>query len=327
MFIHVVISGIFLFMAFVCIVFTLTVLLTAGIFGVDKAIAARAAYEAVMMLDERISLQYLQTVHFVNIDAATTSVFVEVFKSLHGGLTMGAEVPDQRKTGKDGKVEDLRLQHIDSSQRKQKSSQADNAADQQLPSTRIDVDHKSPMPSEPFAATFHSVAVTDSQNIVPKCTDPFHMATSCGIDVQIYRGNLLDETVDAIVNPANIHLTHGGGAARAIAEAAGHQLQEECRAYISEHKELKVTQVMHTAAGKLYPPIIYVIHVAGPSAAHFHSPDDLYQAVVDTFYHCLLYANNFLHVSSLSIPAISSGENVYECSDSFTCADLGIFTM
>jgi len=302
----------------ICVGFTSAIFLTAGNFGVEKAVVAQAAYEAVMSLDERVSRQYLQTVRFVNFDSATTLVFVEVFKSLHGSLAVVTEDTDQRKTDKDEEVEGLPLQHVTNSQRKKTTSQTVDEAVQQLPnadaedyqlpmdpSIGSDVDYKSAVLSEPLAIPLHAVAATDSQNDVP-----FRMITSCGIDVQVYRGNLLDEKVDAIVNPANTRLFHGGGAARAIAEAAGRQLQEECRAYIDEHEELKVTQVMHTTAGNLYPPVIYVIHVAGPAAAHFHRPDDLFQAVFDTFHHCLLYANSFLDVSSLSVPAIGSGEYV-----------------
>lgn len=273
-----------------------------------------------MTFDEGIGRQTLKTVRFVNHDAATTSVFVDLFKSQHDSLTMAAEDTDQRKRVKDAKVDDRRLQHrLSDTRRNQRSSQAEIEADQQLLSTDADdrqlavrlssgvgVDYKSTMLPESFAATWRSVTATDT--VVPGCANPFSMVTSCDIDVQIYRGDLLNEKVDAIVNPANCQLFHGGGAARAVATAAGRQLEEECKAYISEHKELKLTQAMHTTAGKLCPPIIYVIHVAGPSAAQFRNPDDLYQAVFDTFYHCLLYANNFLHVSSLSVPAISSGE-------------------
>jgi len=277
-----------------------------------------------MTFDERISQQHVKTVRFVNCDAATTSVFAEVFKSLQGSLTTAVEVTHQRKRDELEKVDDHPVQRLVDTWKKRKTSQADEEADQQLPSADGDdlqfamrlstgsgVDDKPAAPSESFATIWESVAAADSQTVVPKCTDPFRMVTPCGIEVQIYRGNLLDEKVDAIVNPANAQLVHGAGAARAIAEAAGRQLLQECRAYIDEHKELKVTQAMHTTAGNLTPRVIYVIHVAGPSASQFRNQDDLYRAVFATFDHCLLHANNVLQVSSLSVPAISSGEYVW----------------
>jgi len=66
--------------------------------------------------------------------------------------------------------------------------------------------------------------------------------------------------------------------------------------------------VMHTSAGNMYPPVRYVIHAAGPPADQYHSkPAALRQAVFDTFFNCLRYANEQLRISSISIPAISSG--------------------
>jgi len=65
---------------------------------------------------------------------------------------------------------------------------------------------------------------------------------------------------------------------------------------------------MHTTAGNMNPPVQYVIHAAGPPADQYRAnPDALRQAVFDTFFNCLRYANEHLRVSSVSIPAISSG--------------------
>ena len=268
-----------------------------------------------MTFDKRMDKQHVKTVHFVNCDEPTTSVFIAVCKSLHSCPTMAVEDTDEMKMDEDEKADGFDSQHVSDTQ---KTSQTDNTSDLQMQradrqlavdlSTGNNVNHSAAAELESFTTISNSFTAADSHTPVPKCSDPYKLVTSCGVDVEIYCGNLLDEKVEAIVNPANTQLRHGGGAARAIAEAAGSQLQEECRAYISEHKELKVTQAMHTSAGRLFPPVIYVIHAVGPSAAQFPNPDELYQAVFDTFYHCLLYANNHLHVSSLSIPAISSGE-------------------
>ena len=279
----------------------------------DKAVAARSAYEAVMMFDKRSGQRHVQMVRFLNCDALTTSVFVSVFESLHGTVTVAASSDsDLKKADSDEKAESHDIQHLSNASQKQKTSQSNVEADQQWWNAATDghqltMDHNALQSVLPTSSA-NSTTVNRCETVIPKSSDPYRIVTPSGIAVQIYQGNLLDEKVDAIVNPANTELTHGGGAARAIAEAAGKQLQEECRAYISEHKELKVTQVMHTTAGNLNPPVTYVIHVAGPLAAQFHNSDSLYQAVFDTFKHCLLYANNFLCVSSLSVPAISSGE-------------------
>jgi hypothetical protein len=57
-----------------------------GIFGVPKRLVAETAYEALMAFDERIRKpgvkRYLREIHFVNIDADTTQVFIDTFNSL-----------------------------------------------------------------------------------------------------------------------------------------------------------------------------------------------------------------------------------------------------
>jgi len=258
-----------------------------------------------MTFDKRVDQRHLKVVRFVNCDAPTTSVFIAVCKSLH-----------DRPTVEDRKMDEIGSQHDTDTWKKQKTSQIENNAGRLLQRAVAD-DPQLAMDLRPGSHTDHNTAVQsasfalvamNNQTFVPKPTDRYRMVTSSGIDVQIYCGNLLDEKVDAIVNPANVHLIHAGGAARVIAEAAGRQLQDECRAYISKHKELKLTRAMHTTAGRLNPPVMYVIHVAGPSATDFPNPGELYQAVFETFYQCMLYANNRLLVSSMSIPAISSGE-------------------
>ena len=45
--------------------------------------------------------------------------------------------------------------------------------------------------------------------------------------MEVVKGDITDEKVDAIVNPANENLDHGGGCAAAIQSAAGHILMAE----------------------------------------------------------------------------------------------------
>lgn len=265
---------------------------------------AQAAYQAVMTFDKRTDRQHLKTVRFVNFDAPTTSVFVSVCKSLHESSSTAVEVASTREMDEDKNAEDDDSQSVPDTLKKRKTLETDVGVDGQLQTSG----QSDAVQSQSFAVSPSNLAATESPKLVAECADQYKVVTPGGVTVEIYRGNLLDEKVDAIVNPANSQLLHGGGAARAIAEAAGSELQDECRAYISEHSELKVTQAMHTTAGRLNPPVMYVIHVVGPSAADFPDPVNLHQAVFDSFYNCLLHANNRLEVSSLSIPAISSGE-------------------
>lgn len=122
-----------------------------------------------------------------------------------------------------------------------------------------------------------------------------------------FAGDLVEQRLDAIVNPANGDLRHGGGAARAISKAAGHALEKECRDFISDRGSLSTTFVMHSTAGNLRPDIKFVIHAVGPRKSSFTSDEDLYQDVKTTVYNCLDYANSELKIQSVAIPAISSG--------------------
>ena len=146
-----------------------------------------------------------------------------------------------------------------------------------------------------------------SRPVYGNTPDSYSLTTPGGIRVAIYQGDLVHETVDVIVNPANSWLKHGSGAARAIADAAGSQLQHECKVFIGQHKRLNVTEMMHTSAGNLRPKINYVIHAVGPRAAEFLVEAELLKALRMTFLKCLQYADMELHASSVSVPAISSG--------------------
>jgi len=116
------------------------------------------------------------------------------------------------------------------------------------------------------------------------------------------------QATEAIVNPANIHLHHGSGAARAIADAAGPDLQDQCHDYIKKHGKLKVAEPMHTAGGNLPLPIVCVIHVAGPDSREYQNKEQCHQRLKFAFRNCLQYANKVVEVHSISVPAISSGE-------------------
>jgi len=271
----------------------------------------------VRTFDKEVGQRNLQTVRFVNFDKPTTSTFTAEFKSLNDSATVTEDDIKQQADEDQGDG----LQLISGIQNQQKSSPIDEdlqSADDHRLAANLSIghrtDHNVTKQSDFFPTSCDRFVGTGRHELAPKSDDRCAVVTSGGIDVQIYCGNLVNEEVDAIVNPANSQLIHNGGAALAIAEAAGIELLEQCREYIAQHGELKVTQAMHTSAGSLCPPVIYIIHAAGPSAAQFPRHNELYRAVFDTFRHCMLYANNFLHVSSVAIPAISSGEltNVLE---------------
>ena len=83
-----------------------------------------------------------------------------------------------------------------------------------------------------------------------------------GCTIKVRQNDITEESVDAIVNPANSELTNGGGAAAAIEDAGGRVVRDECYRYIQQHKKLPVGKAMVTEAGDL--PCEKIIHVVGP---------------------------------------------------------------
>jgi len=128
-----------------------------------------------------------------------------------------------------------------------------------------------------------------------------------GIQVHVGEGDLVKQSVYAIVNPANSHLDHGGGAAKIIADAAGKELLVECREFIRKNHSLKVSNVVATTAGRLRPGITYVIHVSGPHKGLQGMTKSVEEHLVDAFFNCMVCANDDLKAPSIAIPAISSG--------------------
>jgi len=122
-------------------------------------------------------------------------------------------------------------------------------------------------------------------------------------------GDLVRQQTEAIVNPANVHLSHGGGAARAIAVAAGRELEDDCSDYIRQHRWLKVGEAMHTRPGNLPLPIVSVIHVAGPNFSEYSDSDECHHQLRRAFRNCFIHANDVVNVHSLAVPAISSGND------------------
>lgn len=76
--------------------------------------------------------------------------------------------------------------------------------------------------------------------------------------VEFAIADLLAQEVDAIVNPANEHLAHGGGVAELIARAAGPDLEEDSRRI----GHCPTGGAVVTRAGRL--PQRAVIHAVGP---------------------------------------------------------------
>ena len=121
-----------------------------------------------------------------------------------------------------------------------------------------------------------------------------------GIAVQIVQGNLLTETVDAIVNAANSHLMHGGGVAAAISRAGGTQIDQESRDWVRQHGPVSHAEPAYTHAGNL--PCRYVIHTVGPQWGEGDEEKKLADAIRG-----VLRVAEQLGLASIALPAISTG--------------------
>jgi O-acetyl-ADP-ribose deacetylase (regulator of RNase III) len=117
-----------------------------------------------------------------------------------------------------------------------------------------------------------------------------------GARLQVVRGDLTAETVDAIVNAANERLAHGGGVAGAIVRAGGGTIQDES----DRVAPVPTGSAAVTGAGRL--ACRHVIHAVGPVWGRSDAPELLASAA-----RAALEKADGLALASVSMPGISSG--------------------
>lgn len=87
-------------------------------------------------------------------------------------------------------------------------------------------------------------------------------ATIDGKRLELVRGDITEERVDAIVNAANSRLAGGGGVDGAIHRAGGPAIMAECDRLRDERGGCPTGEAVATTAGRLQAR--YVIHTVGP---------------------------------------------------------------
>jgi O-acetyl-ADP-ribose deacetylase len=123
--------------------------------------------------------------------------------------------------------------------------------------------------------------------------------------IDLVRGDIVDEEVDAIVNAANAALLGGGGVDGAIHRAAGRDLLEACRALPKGPDgarcptgEVRVTDAFALRAR-------YIIHGVGPIYDDYEPPRA--HALLRAVHVAALTAAAARGCRSIAFPAISTG--------------------
>lgn len=115
--------------------------------------------------------------------------------------------------------------------------------------------------------------------------------------LEIVRGDITQQEVDAVVNAANKALAPGGGVAGAIHRVAGPELWEECQGLGGcETGEAKIS-------GGYQLPAKYVIHTVGP----VYGEDEPAGELLSAAYRNSLELAEAHGLESVAFPALSTG--------------------
>ena len=127
----------------------------------------------------------------------------------------------------------------------------------------------------------------------------FEVVLPSGHRLLVRHADLTGETVDAIVNAANVGLAHGGGVAGAIVRKGGMIIQDES----DRVGRVPTGGAAATGAGSL--PAKFVIHAVGP-VWRGQSPEESDRLLASAVVSSLEIARQ-KNLENIAFPAISSG--------------------
>ena len=121
--------------------------------------------------------------------------------------------------------------------------------------------------------------------------------------LELVKGDITDQQVDAIVNAANSSLLGGGGVDGAIHRRGGPDILAECKRLRAERwpEGLPTGRAVATTAGRL--PAKWVIHTVGP----VHSKSEDRSHLLASCHIEALKAADELGARTVAFPAISTG--------------------
>ncbi|KEI01768.1 Appr-1-p processing protein [Clostridium botulinum] len=119
-------------------------------------------------------------------------------------------------------------------------------------------------------------------------------------EIIIKKGDITNESSDAIVNASNGMLKHAGGVAAAIVKKGGREVQEESNKIVRKEGIIPTGGAVITKGYNL--PCKYIIHAVGPRMGEGDEEIKLKNAILSAL--CLAEQHN---LKSLSVPAVSSG--------------------
>lgn len=117
------------------------------------------------------------------------------------------------------------------------------------------------------------------------------------------RGDITEQTVDAVVNAANSSLLGGGGVDGAIHRRGGPEILAECRALRASRygRGLPTGRAVATTAGRLSAR--WVIHTVGP----VFTPDEDRSELLASCHRESLRVADELGARTVAFPAVSTG--------------------